>query len=112
MNLMHIKLKNGTDLIGYVTEENKASVTIKDPVQFGFDVDNGIYGIDWMLLTDDSDVTVTMSDVFFVKKGSTKAIEFYNQFIGNYSSKKDDSYNTELETIFTALIESKNSSKH
>lgn len=113
MDLMHIKLKTGQDLISYVLENNSIAVTLKDPVQFGFDPDHGIFGIDWLLLSNTDTVIINHSDIYFVNATSSKGIEFYNQFSSKYTPKKEDhSYVSELETIFEAMLESKSNIKH
>lgn len=113
MDLMHIKLKTGLDLISYVLENNGTAITLKDPVQFGFDPNHGIFGIDWLLLSDADTVVINHSDIYFLNITSSKGAEFYNQFSTKYSSKKEDhSYTSELESIFEAMLESKSNTKH
>lgn len=108
---MHVKLKNGTDLIAIVVHNDMGFVTIKDPVQFGFDPNHGIYGIDWLLLSENTKVELNQSDIFFIQKSSSKAVEFYNQFIGKHSSVKEDSHH-DLKTVLDAMLESRANIKH
>lgn len=113
MYLMHIKLKTGIDLVSYVLDDDGAQITLKDPVQFGFDANRGIFGIDWLLFSETSTVKMNHSDIQFLNVPSNKAIEYYNQFNSRYVEKKEEpDYISELETIFEALMESKGSIKH
>jgi len=107
---MHVKLKNGTDLIAFIVKNDLGYVTIKDPVQFGFDPNHGIYGIDWLLLSDSTKIELCQSDIFFIQKSSSKATEFYNQFMGKHSSKEDSHH--DLKTVLDAMLESRSNIKH
>lgn len=113
MNLMHIKLKTGIDLVSYVLESDDTNIILKDPVQFGFDPNRGIFGIDWLMFSEPTTVTLNFSDILFMHQSSEKAIECYNQFSSRYTEKKEEpDYISELESIFTAMMESKGSIKH
>lgn len=110
---MHVKLKSGVDLVTYIVEDDSVYVTIKDPVQFGFDPSNGIYGINWLLLSESSTIKLLKSDIYFINIPSAKANEFYNQFDSNINHKPDDTdYTSDLENIFNALLESRSNTKH
>jgi hypothetical protein len=111
MELMHVKLKNGTDLIAFIVKNDLGYVTIKDPVQFGFDPNHGIYGIDWLLLSENTKVELNQSDIFFIQKSSSKAEEFYNQFINKHSTMSEDRHR-DLKTVLDALLESRSNVKH
>lgn len=113
MNLMHIKLKTGVDLVSYIIEDDGTYLTLKDPIQFGFDPNRGIFGINWLLFADETTVRIKYSDVYFHCESSDKATEYYSQFITKYDEKKEESnYISELESIFEAMMESKGSIKH
>lgn len=110
MELKHVKLKNGTDLIAFIVKNDLGYVTIKDPVQFGFDPNHGIYGIDWLLLSEKTVVELNQSDIFFIQDSSSKAVEFYNQFMGKHSAVKDQ--HQDLKTVLDAILESRSNVKH
>lgn len=114
MNLMHIKLKSGIDLIAYVIDSDSTHLTLQDPVQFGFDPNNGIFGIDWLLLSETTTVKLPHADVYFSNVGSAKANQFYTEFTSKLSSRKDATtdYAGELENMLQALMESKSNIKH
>lgn len=113
MELMHIKLKTGVDLVSYVLDDDGTYLTLKDPVQFGFDPNRGIFGIDWLLYSESSTVRVKCSDIYFFNATSTKACEYYNQFSNRYTDNQEETdYTSDLESIFEALMESKGSIKH
>ena len=113
MELMHIKLKTGLDLVSYIIDDDGTYITLKDPVQFGFDPNNGIYGLDWLILSDTTSVRLLKSDTYFINNTSSKAIEFYEQFNSKSNSKKEESSDiSDLELIFEALMEAKSNTKH
>jgi len=53
MQLRHIKLRNGEDIIAMssIDNENK-TVVLENPIKIEVDPDRGHYGINWLFLSD------------------------------------------------------------
>ena len=115
MQLVHMKLRSGTDLITYITQESKSHFTIKNPVQFGFDPSNGIYGLEWLLLSENNSGDLFKGEILMINKCSERATKFYNEFMNRHSEdnrSEDLPTDNDLESMFTAMLESKAAIKH
>lgn len=115
MDIMNIKLKNGEDLIAQLVEDhlNAQSVKLKAPVKLVSELNTGIYAKNWMFYSNDDEVEIQKSDIFFITSANDESMEWYI----SYMTKNDMSLDSEsdidsLENIFSAMIESKTSIKH
>ena len=115
MQLMHVKLKSGADIIAYIINENQTTFTIKDPVEFRLDPHHGIYGLEWLFLSDISVGILNKVDIMFINGCSIKGAQFYNEFVNRYhtiDNKESEIFTSDLESMFAAMLESKASTKH
>lgn len=115
MQLMHMKLRSGVDIITYVLSETQTYVTLKDPVEFKLDPNQGIYGVEWLFLSEESVGTIYKGDILLMNKCSTKGMQYYNEFVNRHLTPietETSSITSDLETMFTAMMESKTSTKH
>lgn len=115
MELMHIKLKNGEDLIGHV-EHMDNIYRITSPISIHLDPRDGFFARSWLIFSKDNSILLSKDDIFFCNLASDKAINYYEQFMHQYSEVKssqiEEEYLKDMEEMFNSLIESKNSIKH
>ena len=82
MNLSHIKLIDGTDLICIVEEidvENH-TITLSYPIQMIIDPQLGTYGKKWLAFSEVEVATIDDCNVLFVHNASEGAYEHYIEF--------------------------------
>jgi len=122
LDLIHIKLKNGHDLIGMPdseTETNKPTddcVWIVTPICVDVHPIHGLFGRSWLMLAEGNTVKIDRSDIMYISKANDKAKRYYSSYIDRFEedeaiSDMDDDMD-ELEEIYTTMQESKISTKH
>lgn len=120
MNLIHVKLKNGDDLIGVRdTEENKKvkdGIWIISPIHVAVHPIHGLWGKDWMMLSDGNTVKINSNDIMYIANASEKATEWYHTFINRHASNETlqsvEDQLEEYEELFTTMLDAKASTKH
>ncbi len=116
VNIVNVKLKNGTDILSILQSDQELFVLLENPVQIETDPEHGFYAKSWLLLSEVNVVTVSKSDVFYIHEASDKAIGYYESFLERMAYKKpedsEEEFTNELEEIFGAMLESKESTKH
>lgn len=120
MNLLHIKLKNGEDILGqedisFVDD----GVTIISPISVHLDPINGFFAKSWMVLSDVKTVHIKQADIMYCYPASATGREYYDEFIKRMSrdapfrsSSTTDEDIEDLEQMFEAMLQSKASIKH
>ena len=115
MELYHIKFKNGEDLLGYIDDIATNLLEIRSPITVSIDPHLGLFAKSWLLFSDTNSAVIDKSNVILLSKASNTASEYYNEFIHKQQEhairmeyKEASTMNQELEDIFTAMIESKN----
>lgn len=128
---VNIKLKNGDDLIAIFVNQEDGVLTIENPIQIEVHPEYGFFAKSWLLLARSNFVTLDDSDIIFYDEASDKAISYYEDFVSklNMHDEKDREENlsvesllsntedlsdhaSDLEELFTTLLESKASTKH
>jgi hypothetical protein len=116
MDLIHVKLKTGTDLLGYLESVSESDIHLVGPVEISIDPNLGFFAKSWLLLSEITSVRIMHSDMYFYSKASEKAFSYYEEFVNrlNEVSKNnlDHSSINEFEDIFVAMMESNGSIKH
>lgn len=117
MELKHIKLRTGEDLVAparFIKDKvGYQALEVTTPVSIHMDPNLGFYAKSWLLLSKDNTVILNLEDVMFCKPASDTAEEYYNEFVYKYSSETQiDEDTSELEELFTTMLESKTSIKH
>lgn len=114
-----IKLKTGEDLIAIMDEEFDNRVIVHNPIEIRVDPHHGFYAKSWLLLAEKNSVSISKEDILFLDDANMKAIHHYEEFIDQTKThatpfNEVEEYNDhdELEEMFTAMIESKNSKMH
>lgn len=118
MKLIHIKLKNGEDLIGQLVSSDDTTVTVQAPISVQINPERGIMGKAWLFLSDTKSISINRSETFLVSDASDRAYEYYEEFTYSVYAEEptnadelEDSVN-ELEDMFRSMLESKLSTKH
>lgn len=116
MKLIHIKMKNGEDLLGYLVSSTDHHIEITTPIAVDIEPSLGFFAKSWLMLSEDNSVKLSKEDYMFWSAANSKATEYYEEFMQRLIEKNDPrndvEFNTELEDVFTALLEAKSSTKH
>lgn len=119
MQLIHIKLKSGEDILAYLGEETNHKIELITPITVVIDPTYGMFAKSWLLLSELNRVSIDTTNVMFFSAASRKAIDYYDEFMHRVSDKEqrqsvedDTEFTSELEEIFGAMMESKGSMKH
>ena len=116
---VNVKMRNGDDLIAVLTHDAEDTITIHNPVKIEIDPINGFFAKSWLLFAKSNAVTLDKGDILFYDDASERGIECYEEFMERISKSTDSIFEdtdleptSELEDIFTSLLESKTSIKH
>jgi len=120
MNLLHLKLKNGNDLLAQEqVGANDDVIVIVSPIEIQISPEYGMFAKSWSHLSSTNTFEIKKTDILFVYPASEKGYKYYEEFVTEHMSSKvhdepliDDDEVSELEEMFNLIIESKNSIKH
>ncbi len=119
VELHHVKLQNGEDLLAYSRETGGGFTELYAPIVVSIDPHLGLFAKSWLLLSEGNSVMVKNSYILFASKASKKAVEYYDEFMHRIHEREqikqmeeDSEFTSELEDIFTALAESKSATKN
>jgi len=112
MQLLHVKLKNGEDLLTFGSlSKNKETIQLTSPISMDLDPELGIFAKTWLMYSDADTVNIPTEQVMFVNPASLKAIQYYNDFTDKLQGKRTETVN-EFEELFETMMEAKASTKH
>lgn len=113
MELMHVKLRNGEDLLGKVEKLNNG-IRISAPISIEVDPQEGFFAKSWLMFSEDNHVMINRDDFYFCNVASQKAINYYEEFIYQIATPEDkqDDYVSDAEDMLLSIFESKHSTKH
>ena len=116
---VNIKLKNGEDLVGIMESDYQDHIIVNNPIVMCIDNVHGFYAKSWLLLSKENTATIFKENIMFYGEANDKAIHYYEEFVRQIASKlthsetqDDREYTSELEEMFTAMLESRNSKLH
>ena len=114
MQLMAIKLKRQEDVLCYIENSDDYGITISNPVLVHLDPNKGFYARDWLYLSDTKTVKINKADIYFIHEASERSIEIYDEYMDSIERHNIETNNdeSELEEMFTSLLESRKSIKH
>lgn len=117
--LHHVKLQNGEDILAYVREAHTGHTELYAPIVVNIDPHLGLFAKSWLLLSEGNTVILKDSHILFACKASTRAVEYYDEFMHRLHEREqikqieeDSEFTSELEDIFSALAESKTATKN
>lgn len=112
MELMHIKLRTGEDLLGEVEKLNNG-YRITLPISFELDLNDGFFAKSWLLFSSENSVLLSKDDIYFCNQASEKAINYYEEFVHRYMEDlPHDTSTSDVEDLLMSILESKSSTKH
>lgn len=115
MNLIHIKLKNGEDILAQEDPlKSEFGIRVTAPISVHLDPIHGFFAKSWLALSSTNTVIIDNNDIMFLNPASDKGFEYYEEFIKRIASDDDvdlDEVN-ELEQMFEAILQSKSSKLH
>lgn len=119
MELVHIKMRNGEDLLGYLSSKDDATIEVITPVSIAIDPSLGMFARSWLMFSEGNTVRISKTDYIFFNIANKKAIDYYEEFLHSMNEREerirlseDSEFTNELEDIFTALAESRLSKIH
>ena len=115
MNLVHVKLKSGEDLIGHLESTTDLDIELISPIAIEIDPQLGFFAKSWLLLSETNTVRIRINDLLFYNSASEKAHRYYDEFLHRFGEADDAAHPSEvsdLEDMFVAMMESKASTKH
>lgn len=77
MELFHIKMKNGQDLVGSVDFIDEGSILLSNVMEFVATPNLGMYTKKWLHLSKDNETRLHTRDVLFVNPASDDAVDMY-----------------------------------
>lgn len=115
---VNIKTKSGIDIVGVLMQDDGDFVIVENPLEIEIDPREGMYAKSFLLLSEQNSVMMKKSDLFYIQIANSKAVEYYEEFrerlarasISNELEEED--FASDLEEMFSDLIESRNSTKH
>ena len=116
MQLTHVKLKNGDDLVCEHVYLSNDMHQITNALQIVIEPETGIFAKSWMLLSDAKTVSIHGSEILYTAKASDKAVTCYEEFIHRMNDDREARSSVEemndLENMFNNMLEAKTSIKH
>ena len=116
MNLLHIKLKNGEDILAQKADnQTDIGVTISAPVSIHVDPMNGFFAKSWMILSEEKLITIRNEDIMFCTNASTKGQSYYDEFVTRFADEDPEIDKEEIDSLqdlFELLLEAKSSKLH
>lgn len=119
MNLLHIKLKNGEDLLAQEQVSNRDThITVSAPVSIHVSPEYGFFARSWCHLTSINIVEIDKSETLFIYPASEKGYKYYEEFVQSHMSSSSETEEldqdelSDLEEMFQTILESKSSIKH
>ena len=116
MHLLHIKLKNGEDILAQKADnQTNEGVTISAPVSIHVDPVNGFFAKSWMVLSEETNVTIRNEDIMFCTNASTKGQSYYDEFVVRFVDEDPEIDKEEIDSLqdlFELLLEAKSSKLH
>lgn len=119
MELVYIKMRNGEDLLGYLASQTDKDIEIMTPISIEIDPQFGMFAKSWLIFSELNTARISTADYMFFSAASTKATEYYDEFMHRLSEREqtksleeDTEFNSELEEVFSALMQSRESTKH
>lgn len=77
MELYHIKLHNGQDLVGTVEFGEHEEVRVSNVFEIVSDAKYGMYTKNWLYLSEKNETFIKYEDTLFINKASPAAVEMY-----------------------------------
>ena len=117
MKLVHIKLKNGIDLIAEDLGKGMGCVNLMNPVQVKIHPTKGFYAQSYLLFSVENSVIIDNSDIVLKSDANKRAEEIYESFFEevkerDFIDRLDDVSDEEAEEHLVALIDSRDATKH
>jgi hypothetical protein len=116
--LFHIKMTNGDDILAF-TRDAGSHTEFYAPIIVQVDPHLGLFAKSWLLLSEVNYVSIGKEHIIFASKASKRAVEYYEEFMHRIHERveikkmeEDSEFTSELEDIFTALVESKSAIKN
>lgn len=100
MNLFHVKLVNGDDIICTIdkVDNDKETITISYPIQIISSPDHGTYGKNWLAMSANKYATIDVFNVMLINEASESAVETYIEFAKKMVSESMQELMDEAET--------------
>ena len=117
MELIHIRLKNGQDILGVDLGSCIGCANIENPVQVKIHPTQGFYAQSLLLFSEENSIIIDDGDILIKSKANQRGIDCYNSFFEEVQERKfiddlDNASDEEAEEALMALIDAKEAVKH
>ena len=117
MELIHIRLKNGQDILGIDLGSCIGCANIENPVQVKIHPTQGFYAQSLLLFSEENSIIIDDGDILIKSKANQRGIDCYNSFFEEVQERKfiddlDNASDEEAEEALMALIDAKEAVKH
>ena len=117
MELIHIRLKNGQDILGIDLGSCVGCANIENPVQVKIHPTQGFYAQSLLLFSEENSIIIDDGDILIKSKANQRGIDCYNSFFEEVQERKfiddlDNASDEEAEEALMALIDAKEAVKH
>lgn len=116
--MITLKLKNGSDIVGPLVEEQERHILVSEPVEMQVDPEIGFFAKSYLLLAKGNVARFDKSDLMLMAPANEKAIQYYEEFVGRIHEMDNQNNTTnsddieEVEETMEAILESKSVTKH
>ena len=117
MKLIHIKLKNGSDLLGQDLGTGDSCNIILNPVEVKLHPNEGFYAQSYLLFSEENSMTLEDADILIKSDANKRAKDIYESFFEDVKERQfiddlDNVSDEEAEETLMALIDAKEAVKH
>lgn len=119
MELSHVKLTNGDDIICVFEQESNGGY-ICNGIQFVTDPSYGVFAKSWTMFSESTRVYIKDVHILFVSPANERALSYYEEFVARIADRQTekeaqvsmDKEIDEFEDIFSSMMESNSAIKH
>jgi hypothetical protein len=120
-DMITLKLKNGTDIVGQLAEEQEKYLLVFNPVEMHIDQEYGFFAKSYLMMAEGNTARFNKSDLLLMAQANEKACHFYEEFSGRLDAMQDTNAKredfdteglTEDEDMMRIILESKFAVKH
>ena len=88
MKLIHIKLKNGSDLLGQDLGKGDSCNNILNPVEVKLHPNEGFYAQSYLLFSEENSMTLEDADILIKSDANKRAKDIYESFFEDVKERQ------------------------
>jgi hypothetical protein len=113
-----VKLTTGVDIVGVLEYDTDDAIAINNPVQIEVSPEQGMFAKSYLMFSEENTVVFYRSEVLHLAPANKKASDYYDEFVKRLHEHEseseivDEDRLSEIEDMFSSMLESKASTKH